>query len=251
MTTFRTSRADSPFRKARHIENRYARTLRGIARAIGRLVDGFDSPVDAPGAEDEIESALTRYGSILADWAPAVAARIIAEVDRQDVASWRAHARQMGHALRREIFGAPTGAVLRESLDRQVGLITSLPTEAAARVHKLTIEAMLQGTRAKAIAAEIGRTGEVTAARATLIARTEISRTASELTQARAVHVGSSQYYWRTAGDSDVRPDHQILNGKVFSWGDPPVADRRSGARAIPGGIYNCRCWADPIVPDD
>ena len=95
----------------------------------------------------------------------------------------------------------------------------------------------------------IQRTGEVTKARADLISRTEVSRTAATLTQVRAEHVGSTHFIWVTSGDSDVRESHKKLNGKVFMWSDPPVCDPPN-YRALPGCIWNCRCYAHVILPD-
>jgi hypothetical protein len=40
--------------------------------------------------------------------------------------------------------------------------------------------------------------------------------------------------------DSRVRPDHVHLNGRVFSFDDPPVADTRTGFRGNPGEAANC-----------
>jgi hypothetical protein len=88
---------------------------------------------------------------------------------------------------------------MRELMAEQVDLITSLPIKAAQRVHKLTIEAMSDGTRAAEVAQEIMRTGHVTESRAKLIARTETSRTVTAMTQTRAEYVGSQGYIWRTA----------------------------------------------------
>jgi len=154
----------------------------------------------------------------------------------------------MGTALRQEIATAPTGIMLREQQAAQVGLITSLPVEAGERVHRLVLEGIVQGTRADVTAREIARTGEVTAGRATLIARTETSRVSTLLTQARAQHVGSEEFVWRTSGDSDVRPSHKALNGKTFRWDAPPLCDAPDH-RALPGCIWNCRCYAEPIIP--
>ena len=173
---------------------------------------------------------------------------MVTEVARRDERAWFAQADRMGRALRDEIASAPLGEVMRERQAEQVRLITSLPTEAAQRVGEMTREGIAEGWRASQIAAEIMKTGEVTKSRADLIARTEVGRTATLLTQARAEHVGSSSYIWRTAGDSDVRPGHKALNGKVIKWSDPPECD--PGYRAHAGAIFNCRCYPEPILDD-
>jgi SPP1 gp7 family putative phage head morphogenesis protein len=136
---------------------------------------------------------------------------------------------------------------MRQSLAEQVRLITSLPREAAARVHKLTTEALVTGSRAAEIAREILNTGEVTESRAKLIARTEVSRTATALTQARAQHVGSEGYIWRTSRDGAVRRSHKAMEGRIVRWNEPPELDGMVGHA---GEFPNCRCFVEPILPD-
>lgn len=133
-------------------------------------------------------------------------------------------------------------------LAEQVALIKSLPIEAAQRVHALTIEGLENGTRAAEIAKEIRRSGEVSESRANLIARTEVSRTASALTQARAQHIGSEGYIWRTSGDSDVRHSHAQMNGRFVRWDSPPTLDGMTGHA---GEYPNCRCYPEPVIPEN
>lgn len=234
--------------KLRGVEEEYARKLRQVADQVGMFINGF-TPGDMSSVP-KITDILQRYSETLTQWAASTAGKMLADVERRDRALWLQISKEMSVGLRKEIRSAPTGNALRELLSDQVSLIKSIPTEAAKRVHELTLAGIENGSRSKEIAAEIMRSGEVARSRATLIARTEVARTASNLTEARAQHIGSTQYYWRTVGDSDVRSDHKELNGKVFSWDDPPIADKHSGARAHPGCIYNCRCYAEPIIPE-
>jgi len=237
----------SIFRRAKRLEQQYARRLRKIARHVGDIVREFDL-TDVLGALGPIQTALRRYAEILDPWARAVGARMVAEVAAHDTTSWRKLSAEMGRNLRQEIETAPTGDALRASLERQVTLIKSLPLEAAERVQRLVTEGISEGRRAAEIATDIMETGNVSRSRAMLIARTEVSRTATELTKARAEHVGSTHFIWRTAGDTDVRATHRKLNGKTFRWDDPPECD--PGHRALPGGIWNCRCYPEVVVPD-
>jgi SPP1 gp7 family putative phage head morphogenesis protein len=247
--TLDTPPSRSPFEKSRALEQRYGRTLRSVAAHIGTLVTAFPDPIEDSQSESDILEALARYAALLVPWARAVAARVVNEANKKDIAAWRAHSNQISAGLRAEIHTAPTGTVLRESMARQVGLITSLPTEAATRVHKLAIEARINGTRSTEIAKMIQASGDVSKARATMIARTEVARTGAELTQARAMAAGMTSYVWRTAKDPEVRKDHRLLEGNIYQFANPPIADQRTGARANPGCIYNCRCFAVPLLP--
>jgi len=173
----------------------------------------------------------------------------LTEIGRRDTRAWEQYSRQMGMAMREELVSSSTGVVLRAALARQVDLITSLPTVAAQRVHDLTVENLAQSKRPAQIAEEIMKTGQVTKSRATLIARTEVARTASELTEARAVAVGSTHYIWRGVRDKRERDSHWHMEGRVCEWANPPEVE--PGKRYHAGRIYNCRCWPEPIVPLD
>lgn len=236
------------FVKARRAERGFARQLAYIAREVGVIVRGF-APHGFVEAPAELVQALRHYGDRIGPWARAVSSRMIAEVNQRDEKAWAEAGRELGRNLRMEVRRAPTGQAMRALLDEQVGLITSLPIKAAQRVHRLTIEAVTEtGARASEIAKEIMRSGEVTKSRAMLIARTETSRTVTALTQARAEHIGSIAYVWRTSRDSDVRPSHKAMEGTVVRWDDPPTLDGLTGHA---GALPNCRCYVEPIIPDD
>lgn len=212
---------------------------------MGAIINGF--PAGDPEYLPTISNILRRYADALTEWAEATAGRMLAEVSQQDSKAWMAMSAEMSKALRDEIRSAPTGEVMRALLAEQVTLIKSLPLDAAERVHELTLKGIEDGTRASEIAKEIMRSGEVSASRAKLIARTEVSRTAANLTQARAQHVGSTGYIWRTSGDSDVRHSHAKMNGKFVDWDEPPTLDGMTGHA---GCLPNCRCYPEPVIPE-
>ncbi|WP_446903007.1 phage head morphogenesis protein [Burkholderia sp. YIM B11467] len=242
----RRGRPENPVRLSGP-ERRYRAQLRKIGGQVGVLVDGF--PAGDPASASFIEEMLRRYADALTPWAEVTAAQMIADLNRKDEQAWMRRAADMSKAMRDEIRGAPTGEMMRALMTEQVTLIKSIPLEAAQRVHRLTIERMEGGGRAAEISKMIQASGDVAKSRADLIARTEVSRAASNLTEARALHVGSPGYFWRTSEDSDVRIDHRILEGRFIPWDQPPIADRRTGRRAHAGCIYGCRCWQEVVLP--
>lgn len=239
------------FSTTRRAELEYARKLRAVAKNVGAFIRGLfpGGEPAAPDALGKLHATMRAYAEALRPWAEATANRMLADVSRRDVRAWAKVGERMERAVEREVRATPVGDVVRDRLAAQVKLITSLPVDAANRVHELTLKGLTGGTRASEIAAEIARSGDVTASRATLIARTEVGRTATEFTRARALRLGSTGYIWRTARDRDVRHVHRELEGTFHGWNDPPVA-MENGTRAHPGSSPNCRCWAEPVLPD-
>ncbi len=228
--------------------HKYARSLRNVATHISDLILSF-GVIDLENFP-ALNYMLKRYSETIEPWAKIVAEKMALDVARRDLAAWNQLSKTLSTGINREIRHAPIGKVVQEIMDRQVTLIRSLPLHAAQRVHTLVLEGLESGTRAAEIQTEIMKTGLVTKSRAMVIARTETSRAATALTEARARFVGSTHYIWRTVKDARVRPDHVILEGTIQSWDNPPVADRKANIRAHAGCIYKCRCYPQVIVPE-
>jgi SPP1 gp7 family putative phage head morphogenesis protein len=237
------------FSRSKRVAHKYERQLRGIASEIGRIVNGF-APKGVIQDEVGLRNTLRKYSELIEPWARNVAASVVAEAAQRDETKWIEAGRQMGRDLKAEIQRSPTGRIMQKLMDEQVTLIKSLPLEASERVHALVIESLSDSTRASEIAKQIMASEHVTKSRATLIARTESARSSAHMMQARAQTIGCTHYIWHTAGDSDVREMHKELNNKTFAWDEPPIIGA-NGERGNPGTIYNCRCWAEPIIPDN
>jgi SPP1 gp7 family putative phage head morphogenesis protein len=233
---------------ARQAESSYNTRLRQVARQVDAIVRGIapDGVVPNDGA---LRRTLAGYAEMLEPWAQAVARYMFADVARRNAKAWKEIGGEMSRALQAEIAHAPTGMLYSALQAEQVTLIKSLPLKAAERIHELTTGALYSSARPDEVAKEILRTGNVTASRATLIARTEVSRTASNLTQARAMFVGSPGYTWRTSRDADVRETHQAMEGKYVPWGRPPKTDKNLDPYHAGCGP-NCRCYPDPVLPN-
>jgi SPP1 gp7 family putative phage head morphogenesis protein len=233
--------------KLTRAEKEFNRSLRGIAEHVGRLITSFEA-----GNVEELPTIiqlLESYADALVPWATQTVRRMLWDVNGGELAAWRSLSFAISEQLHKDIVETPIGDVMRALLHSQVQLIRSIPIEAAQRVHELTLKGLENSLRAEAYIAEIRRSGDVTKARATMIARTEIARTASILTQARSEHAGITHYRWQTAKDADVRPGHKAMQGKICEWANPPaVVENGRVMHFHPGRIWNCRCYPEPIV---
>jgi SPP1 gp7 family putative phage head morphogenesis protein len=252
LTPRQRAREAAHFEKVRRAENQYGVALRRIARHVGELVRQMTSGVsqgELTTATAELESVMRRYAEILRPWARRASARMIAEVARRDERAWFASAEKIGAELRDQVRAASLGEAVRRLQAEQVELITSLPLEAATRVQALSREFVTGGRRFAELSDMIAVSGSVARSRADVIARTEVGKAAAVITRARAAAVGSEGYIWRTARDPFVRREHKHLEGTFHRWDDPPVAEA-GGQRHHPGEFPNCRCYAEPVIPD-
>lgn len=221
------------------------RKLKGLARNVGRIVGVYGDGPDGPMRVIEV---LRGYAEEINPWARTTAAGLLTDVSRRDKQAWGRYSNLMGLELQREIDQSPTGEVMQRMMNEQVELITSIPLDAAERVHKSVTANLYNGGRSSEVAKVLQTTEQVTMSRAKLIARTETGRASGELTKSRALYIGSPGYIWRTAEDEDVRSLHKKLDGKFIRWDEPPIAGE-NGERAHAGCIYNCRCYMEPVLP--
>lgn len=104
------------------------------------------------------------------------------------------------------------------------------------------------GRRAQALEGLIRENYGVSQRKAKFLARQETSLLLSKFRESRYSDVGVRKYRWSTSHDERVRSDHRHLNGKIFCFDEPPVTDKRTGARNNPGEDFGCRCVAIGLV---
>ncbi|HXS93041.1 MAG TPA: phage minor head protein [Candidatus Limnocylindrales bacterium] len=182
------------------------------------------------------------------------------EVAKTNATSWRTaamkttRAREIYAALRREIGSTGLEAEINRIASRNAQLISSLPREVAGRVTARAAELFQSGARAAEVEKFIRQQGaEVAKSRIRLIARTEISRAETQLTQFRSERIGISHYQWQTAEDGRVREPHRKMNGVLVPWGDPPSPEQLIGEKSTlghydAGCCPQCRCVALPLA---
>lgn len=106
------------------------------------------------------------------------------------------------------------------------------------------------GFRYEGMVKMIERSYGVSQAKAKFLAKQETSLLMAKFRQTRYESAGSRKYKWSCVAGSPshpVRPMHKALDGKIFSWDNPPVVNGK-GERKNPGEDFGCRCFARAIV---
>lgn len=119
--------------------------------------------------------------------------------------------------------------------------------ESIRRLRDRVLVNTFKGKRAETLVSTLEHDFQVSASKAKFLAKQETSLLMSQYREERYKSIGVEKYRWLTAGDSRVRGYHKRLNGKIFTWDNPPVVDE-TGHRAHPGQDFGCRCIASPII---
>lgn len=213
---------------------------------MGAIVaDSYDG---SEASAEQVNARLMDYSLLIDDWADRVAKRMFLQVEQEEWNQWRSVSQEISEGLRDVVGNTPVGFVAQDIVSRQVQLIKSLPLEAADRVRDIqarAMEAVINGERPDALQRMIMESGDVAESRAKMIARTEIGRATTALTQARAESIGSKGYWWRIEG-AGTRDSHRRMKDKFVRWDNPPTLDGMTGHA---GCLPNCKCWPEVQVP--
>lgn len=108
----------------------------------------------------------------------------------------------------------------------------------------------LDGHRSGNLVKMIEKQYDVSREKAKFLARQETSLLMSKMRETRYAEIGIETYTWRGSMDEREREDHKLLEGKVFSFKNPPITNRKTGARNNPGEDFGpCRCLAIGMLP--
>jgi uncharacterized protein with gpF-like domain len=150
--------------------------------------------------------------------------------------------------------------VMQSMTAENFNLITSLGNDELSKVKTAVLNELSAGEFSRKRVFELVRKqGQVSLNRARFIARDQSHKFNANLTRVRDEEIGITEYIWRNSNDMRVRgrpgglyplntpstrgkPNHWIREGKKFSYNNPP----EGGA---PGIDYNCRCYAEAILP--
>lgn len=251
------------------IERNYQRSLQEIAKQIIMRVG------DNPDIET-IKSVLNQMARSkeYKQFAENTALNMVTQLFSDTGRTWRqaAAANSKGksiYAVLQEELRGKSGEYLNEQIKCNANMIKTLPDDIAADVTRYVANETTKGRRKEDIAAEIAKKfPEQTKARSDLIARTEVSKTQSAITEGRCRLFGVNWYVWRavggSGGDGRTRKSHRGLSGVLVAWDDPPAPEdlfptvSKSGKRYRntlghyhAGCCPNCRCYAEPVIDLD
>lgn len=237
-------------------ESRYRRLLNAILKEADKRTAGLTDPAEIIRALNNLT-----YSPEFGRMCEAAARNVITMLASGQRKSWQAAAsassrgREIYKALSNELTNSAVGQAVEHIVQENAKLIKTVPQNMAAQLSELSKKRYAEGLRPDEITKEIlQKQTQLREFEARRIARTESSKASTAITQSRAEAIGLDFYIWRTAKDGDrVRKSHQIMEGVICRWSDPPSPETLAGEERTfgtyhPGGIFNCRCYPRVIT---
>ena len=232
-------------------EKRLEQQLSVLTQAVRRIVKTKKTTQEIVAAI----SAITENPAWVAI-AYRAAAQMVGDLERINAKTWRKAAAQAfnSRAIYEELsHDLNSNPFFRSQIEKNASIIKSLPGRVSTEVTKSVSVRTVKGERAESIEAQISQLApNLSRNHVRLIARTETAKTQAAITETRAVGLNRTFYIWRTSQDQRVRSSHKHMEGVICEFTSPPSPEELNGDPAVgyynPGNIYNCRCYAEPVL---
>lgn len=237
----------------RKIEIEYARELLAIsalcqqqgesswklAQSFGFIGDSIHLG-DAPSWLNSIANSFSDLGKKVRSISNNLASKVVygqADLTDKEIATYIRQA--TGIEIEGLVSPSKLNAQTINAINSNVSLIESIPKEYHQRLERILLSGLQENRSQDYIAEQIKKLGNITDARARLIARDQAGSLASQFSEIRLKALGFKSYLWETKGDSKVRYEHARRQGVSFDFDDPPYDGHA-------GQAINCRCRKMP-----
>lgn len=245
------------YKRQARLRNLYYRTVVKLFKEILKDVKKFEEPLSIVKKINEISQSFEFTNFIYS-----FTKNLFFKVEVENAKDWReaclksTKPNEIYRLLMENTQGQIQGLLTAKSLEN-ADLIKTIPSLFAQKATEYAEEAYLKGNRADVVKRKVLEMyGNITEVEAQRIARTEVSKTSSQLTQIRSKAVGINWYVWRTSKDKRVRHSHDIMEGVLVNFNNPPNPEKLAGEKYQygvynAGEIFNCRCYPEPVVDID
>lgn len=145
------------------------------------------------------------------------------------------------------------GTVERRTLEtwaqEGVDLIRAVPERLLRDLPRQLADVMEDGATWRTLRDELGKRLDIGRRHLDLIARDQVARLNSHVTESMHRAAGVTEYRWRANLDGRTRDTHAAANGLIVSWDSPGVPGAGFyGEAAHAGRAGQCRCTPEPVV---
>lgn len=231
--------------------NRLIRDTRIALSELRELDTAEDSAMDASIASQAriVMNALQRkFEGIFARVAMPISKRMVERTDKNAYSTLKTSIKDMGAAftLNPDALTGDLADVINASTVASANLIKqNLPAKFLDQIQGDVMRSIQTGSN---LSADLDKYGVSVKNWAKNVAMDQTRKTYSAINRSRMQSIGLDEFEWiHSGGSQHPRVYHRDeLNGKIFKISKPPIIDKKTGERGLPGDAPYCRCIMRP-----
>lgn len=242
----------------------YARDLMGLTDEMYKEVEKavlaeFRETAAADAADDFWSRLAARLASKFSAKATPLATGFLTRVERNATSNLERSLKSTSEDLTLNMKNTPAvNKAIKARISDSVDLITRIPAEFLDKVKQDVNDSLRKGNGLADLQASMEEGYGEAKRHAQLVALDQTRKAYTAVNTAKMRQNGITKFEWvHSGGSQEPRPYHLHtpaqggLNGGIFDINDPPVINKKTGERGLPGDDYNCRCTMRPIVTFD
>jgi len=242
----------------------YARDLEALTTEMHEevakaVLAEFSNTAAADAADDFWSRLAKRLASKFAAKATPLATGFLTRVDRNATTNLERSLTSTSADMTLKMKNTPAVTkAIKSRIADNVDLITRIPAEFLDKVKQDVNDSLRKGNGLADLQPKMEERYGEAKRHAQLVALDQTRKAYTAINSERMRANGVTKFEWvHSGGSQEPRPYHLHtpaqggLNGGIFDINDPPIIDKKTGERGLPGDDYNCRCTMRPIVTFD
>lgn len=197
-----------------------------------------------------VSSLGSRFNALFAKRALPLADTMVTNASKASASATHSSLQKLagGMSLKTSGMSPALTNIYKASVAENVSLIKSISAEYLQKVEGAVMRSITSGSGLADLIPALEQYEGMTHRRAKNIALDQTRKAYNSINRGRMENVGVKKFMWHhSGGGAHPREDHIEMDGKIYSFDNLPVIDRRTGERGIPGQAPNCKCVMSPV----
>jgi len=191
-----------------------------------------------------------KFEELFTTKAPIYAKKMVDQATKSSSVALNQSIKEITQALSVKMDFIPKGMnqIVKGLINENVSLITTIPEQYFRNVTSAVMLSITTGTGMDQLTRNLQKYYGTVNNKARNVASDQSRKAYNAINKQRMMAAGYQEFEWlHSGGGLHPRPDHVAMDGKIYSFSKPPVIDKKTGERGIPGQAINCKCTMRPI----
>lgn len=214
-------------------------------------------------ARINLNKLLKTIENLVSDKSESMVKRMLRGTDQNSKSSLNQSLKELsgGLSIKTDFKTSGTQEAITSSYNANIDLIKTMTGDYTGQIRGAVNRSIQGGGGLETLIPEIekflNKQAKQTLNKAKNVALDQTRKAYTAINKARMEKVGVTKFEWvHSGGGREPRVYHKTpypngLNHGIFDINDPPVINKETGARGLPGDEINCKCFMRPVIVFD